>query len=315
MAEKPKLLVLEPFRSQKALERLKSKFDVRVLRDLSELEPRPAAIEGLFVRLKYKIDGPLLDRLPGLKFVATPATGLVHLDLDALAARGIAVVSLKDETAFLRDLTATAELAWGLILAFHRNLGPAMRGVKDGVWDRDPFIGSELREKTIGIVGLGRLGTMVAEYAKAFRMKVLYNDPREAGLEWARRVSQDELLAESDVITLHLHVSEKTRGMLSRAEFARMERKPLLVNTSRGELIDEAALLEALRSGRLRGAALDVLCGEHWNTPTDQKAWMEANPLVAYARENDNLLLTPHIGGLVHEGVERAELFTVEKLL
>lgn len=286
-----------------------------MLSDLSELDSAPGPWEGLFVRLRYRIDGPLLDRFPGLKFVATPATGLVHLDLEALAARGIEVVSLKDETEFLKDLTATAELAWGMILAFHRNILPAARGVRDdGIWDRDLYIGNEVREKTIGIVGLGRLGSMIADYARAFRMKVLYADPRDAGHSWAKRVPLDELLEKSDVVTLHLHVSEKTKGMFGPAQFARMKRKPLFVNTSRGELVDEAALLDALKTGKIRGAALDVLCGEHWNTPADKKAWMDANPVVAYARAHDNLILTPHVGGLVHEGVERAELHTVGKL-
>jgi D-3-phosphoglycerate dehydrogenase / 2-oxoglutarate reductase len=315
LAERPKVVVLEPFRSKKAADRLAEGFSVRSIKKLSDLKKVEPGVRALFARLAYRIDGPFLDRFPGVRFVATPATGLVHIDSDACAIRGVTVVSLKGERAFLDNLTATAELAWGHIMAFHRHLPYAMGSVLKGVWDRDLFIGNEVKGKTLGIIGLGRLGTMVAQYATAFRMRVIYSDPQDAGLDYAERVTQDQLLAQSDVISLHLHVSDETRGMLGRSEFSKMKRKPLLVNTSRGELIDEAALLSALKTGKIRGACLDVLAGEHWNTPAEKKAWFKKNELIAYARKNKNLLLTPHMGGLTWEGIEQAELFTVEKLL
>ena len=315
MAEKPRLVLLEPFRSAEALAALKARFSVRQTRGLAGLKGRHPGVEVLFARLKYRVDGPLLDRFPSLRFVATPATGLVHLDLAACAARGVKVVSLKDETAFLTGLTATAELAWGHVLSFHRRILPATAGVNRGVWDRDLFIGNEVKGKTLGVVGLGRLGSMVARYGTAFQMRVLYSDPRRVDLPYAKRVTLDRLLAESDVVTLHVHVSPRTEGMIGEREFRLMRRKPLFVNTSRGELVDEAALLRALRSGRVKGACLDVLRGEHWNTVAEKKRWLTGNKLLAYARRHANLQITPHVGGLTREGIERAEKYTVDKLV
>ncbi len=315
MAEKPRLLVLEPFRSPDALARLREKFDVWSLDSLEDLPTLPSDFVGLVARLKYRIDETLVSRFSHLRFVATPTTGLVHIDLDVLARRDIEVVSLKEDTAFLQNLTATAELVWGLLLTAYRNLGPATESVRAGVWDRDPYIGNELREKTLGVVGLGRLGSMVAEVGMAFRMKVLYCDTVLKDTRHARRVDFDTLLAESDIITLHIHATPHTTRMLAAPEFARMQRKPLLINTARGEVIDEDALLEALSSGQIRGACLDVLCEEHWNTEEDKVIWAENNRLIAYAQEHRNLILTPHIGGLVFEGVSRAEDRLIGKLL
>lgn len=288
---------------------------MRVLRSLSELGKTERGVEALFVRLRYKVDDALLDRFPDLRVVATPATGLVHLDLDALRRRGLRLVSLKGETAFLRTLTATAELAWGHVLSYHRSLPAATRSVVEGEWDRDLFVGEELRGKTLGVIGMGRLGVMVARYGVAFGMRVIYADPRRARIAGASRISFARLLAESDVISVHVHATPENDGMFGAREFARMKRRPLFVNTSRGELIDETALLRALKSGWIRGAGLDVLRGEHWNTAAEKRAWHRANPLIAYARSNRNLLITPHIGGLVQDGARRAELFTVARLL
>lgn len=315
MAEKPRLLVLEPFRSPDALARLRKKFDVWSLDSMEDLPTLPSDFVGLVARLKYRIDEKLVSRFSHLRFVATPTTGLVHIDLDVMARRDIEVVSLKEDTAFLQNLTATAELVWGLILTAYRNLGPATESVRAGVWNRDPYIGNELREKTLGVVGLGRLGSMVAEVGIAFRMNVLYCDPILKDTTQARRVDFDTLLAESDIITLHIHATPQTTRMLAAREFARMQRQPLLVNTARGEVIDEDALLEALSSGQIRGACLDVLCDEHWNTEEDKVRWAKNNRLIAYAWEHRNLVLTPHIGGLVFEGAARAEDHLIGKLL
>lgn len=315
LAEKPRLLVLEPFRSSDAILRLGEKFDVWSLRDIADIPTLPTDFTGLVTRLKYRIDGDFVARFPHLQFVATPTTGLVHIDLDAMVRHGIKVISLKQDVEFLRNLTATAELVWGLILTAYRNLGPATESVRAGLWDREPYIGYELREKTLGIVGLGRLGSMVAEVGAAFRMKVLYCDTELKDTRYAQRVPFDTLLADSDIITLHVHVTPQTTRMLGAREFALMQRKPIIVNTARGEVIDEEALLAALSSGQIGGACLDVLWEEHWNTEEEKVIWTEKNRLMTYARKHRNLILTPHIGGLVFEGAIRAEEHLLSKIL
>ena len=180
-----------------------------------------------------------------------------------------------------------------------------------GYWDRDAFRGRELYGKTAGVVGYGRLGHIVARYLQAFDMRVLVSDPDidpqelEPGLT---RVPLDKLLADSDVVSLHVNLCDDTYGFFAREQFDRMRRGAWLIKTARGELIDEAALLAALRSGRLGGAVLDVLCDEDTNG-------MMSRPLVEYARNNPRLIVTPHIGGCTRESMEKTERFLAGRLV
>lgn len=264
----------------------------------------------LFVRLRNRVDAALLDAAPRLRAVVSPTTGLDHVDLDALEARGVAVLSLRGETDFLRGVTATAEHTWALLLALSRRLPAAAAAARAGEWDRDRFRGHELARKVLGIVGLGRLGSMVARYGAAFGMRVLAFDPY---LEpWPERVerapSLDALLRACDVVSLHVPLNDETRGMVNASALAVLNPGAVLVNTSRGGVVDEAALVEAVRSGRLAGAALDVVAGE---TAPGGPA---ASPAVRFAATDDRILLTPHIGGATLESMENTEIFMAEKL-
>jgi D-3-phosphoglycerate dehydrogenase len=157
--------------------------------------------------------------------------------------------------------------------------------------------------KKIGVVGYGRLGRMVGEYLRALGATVVAADPGAAGT-----LSLEELLRVADVVSLHASLTAETRGLFGRREFAAMKPGAWFLNTARGELVDEAALLEALESGRLAGAALDVLAGE-------DAGGMGQHPLVRYAREYRNLLITPHLGGCTTESMEKTERFLAEKLV
>jgi D-3-phosphoglycerate dehydrogenase len=266
--------------------------------------------DALVARLGHRIDAELLRAGRRLRAVATATTGLDHVDLEAAAARGIAVVSLKGEAEFLAGVTATAELAWGLIVALLRRIGPAFDSVRARQWDRDRFVGRELKGKRLGLLGLGRLGRMVARYGLAFGMDVTAHDPYAA--DWpsdvARAADLGALLAASDVLSLHAALTPETRGMIGAAALARLPRGAWLVNTARGDLVDEAALIAALESGQLAGAAVDVLAGEGQGRAL-------ASPLVAYAAAHDNLLITPHVGGATRESMEKTEIFIAEKLV
>jgi D-3-phosphoglycerate dehydrogenase len=171
----------------------------------------------------------------------------------------------------------------------------------NGGWSRDLFKGHELFGKTAGIVGYGRLGQLVGWYLGALGMKVVATDPKVTAAE-VPLIPLDELLAAADIVTLHVQLDASTVGMFGERQFSRMKAGALFVNTSRGELVDEAALERALGSGGLGGAALDVLCGEN-------SAGMGSHPLVAYARCHDNLLITPHIGGCTDESMRKCEEF------
>jgi D-3-phosphoglycerate dehydrogenase len=260
-------------------------------------------------RLARKIDRKLLGDNPRCKIIATATTGLDHIDLKACEELGIKVVSLKGETEFLKTVRATAELTVALALALMRRIPQAAQSVKEGVWNRDLFRGNELFGKTSGIIGIGRLGSIVADYFKVFGMNVIGYDPRhDFPNDAAKRVgSLHELLSQSDLISVHVVYNEATKKLLSEKEFTAMKDGAVLINTSRGGVIDEEALLDVLKNGKLSGAALDVLCGEPNIDST--------HPLIAYAREHENLLIVPHIGGNTHESFVKTETFIARKVV
>lgn len=277
------------------------------------LRAATAGAEVLFVRLRNRVDGRVLSAAPRLRAVVSPTTGLDHLDLDALGGRGVAVLSLRGEVEFLRGVTATAEHSWALLLALVRRLPAAAAAARAGTWDRDRFRGRELAGKSLGVVGLGRLGSMVARYGAAFGMRVVAYDPYLSpwpGRRGAprRMRSLGALLAESDVVSLHVPLNEETRGMLDAAALASMKAGALLVNTARGGVVDEDALVEAVRTGHLAGAALDVVAGEA------AAGGPGASPAVRFAAADDRILVTPHIGGATLESMENTEIFMAEKL-
>jgi D-3-phosphoglycerate dehydrogenase len=278
--------------------------------DRAGLEEAIADVDVLWVRLRHRIDRHLLDCAPRLKTVVTPTTGLNHVDTEELARRGITLLSLRGEVEFLRDVRATAEHTIGLLLALLRQLAPAAADTQAGGWRRDRFQGAEIYGKTVGIVGYGRLGRIVSRYLKAFEARVIATDPKlpdgyRDGIVEALPLAG--LLAESDIVSLHVDLNTATRGFFTAARFRQMKWASYFLNTARGELIDEAGLLAALREGRLRGAALDVLSHE-------TSAGMGGHPLIEYARRHTDLLITPHVGGCTAESKTKTELFLAQKL-
>lgn len=265
----------------------------------------------LVVRLGHSVDAELLARANNLRAVVTATTGLNHIDLDAAKAKGVAVLSLKGETAFLQTVHATAELTLTLILALQRRLIPAVRDVLSGAWDRDRFKGYELAGQTLGIIGYGRLGKKVAGYASALGMKILAYDVRsEVVFAPAQFVELDDVLRQSDIVSLHVPYGPDTHHLAGAAFFSKMRRGASFINTSRGECVDEAALLAGLKSGQLGGAGLDVLCAENDGTLQD----LADNGLIGYANQHPNLIITPHIGGATVQSMYKTELFMAEKL-
>ncbi len=221
----------------------------------------------------------LLDRLPNLKLLVT--SGMRNLSLDVAAARdnGVTVCGTPSSG------TSTSELAWGLLLAVARRIPAEDRATRDGAWQTT--LGDGLAGKTLGIMGLGRIGSQIADIGNAFRMNVVawsQNLTAERATEFgATLVAREELLSSADFITLHLILSERTRGLIGAAELALMKPTAYLVNTSRGPLVDEAALVAALEGGKIGGAALDVYD-------------VEPLPLDHPLRRLENTVITPHLG-------------------
>ena len=274
-----------------------------------DLTEQVGEVEVLVLRLRYSIGLEILEAAPRLKMIVTPTTGLDHLDQDGLRKRGIGIISLKGETGFLRSIPATAELTWGLLLAARRNIVPAANSVIAGGWVRDLYRGSDLKGKTLGILGCGRIGSMVAGYAKAFGMRVLAHDRQPIQIEGVEKVSVEALYCESDVISVHLPLEKDTEGFVDRKAFGAMKLGAIFINTARSGIVDEASMLDALASGSLAAAAVDVLSGEE----NFAEKISDGHPMREYAKHNDNLLITPHIGGASWDSMHATEIFCAER--
>jgi D-3-phosphoglycerate dehydrogenase len=264
----------------------------------------------LIVRLAHQIDQEVIAAGQRLKAIVTATTGLDHIDVAYAQARGIAVLSLRGETEFLHSVSATPEHTWALLLALLRRIVPASLAVQRGEWDRDACRGHELHGQRLGIVGLGRVGQKVTRYAQAFGMEVGAYDPFAP--EWLEGVWRAATLADllhcSNVLSLHVPLTTETHRMIGTNELALLPPGAVLINTSRGELVDETALVQALASQHLAGAAVDVICHER------QAEQRRHSPLLAYARTHSNLLITPHIGGATYESMAKTEVFMARKL-
>jgi D-3-phosphoglycerate dehydrogenase len=311
LAQVCRILNLEPRdycrEARSILERLGHITDGPLTR--TELLERVSGYEVLIVRLRHQIDDAVLSAGKHLQVIVSATTGLDHIDVEAARARGIAVLSLKGEDAFLRTITATAEHTWALLLALMRRIPEAADSVQAGRWDRDAVKGRSLEGKRLGIVGLGRVGRQVAAYGTVFGMRVAAYDPYAS--DWppsvVRKRALVDLLQESDVLTIHVDLNPATVRLIGPPELAALPSGAVLVNTSRGQLVDEQALLGCLAGGSLAAAALDVLADE-------RAADVGRRPLVEYANRHPNLLITPHIGGATIEAMSRTEVFMAHKL-
>ncbi len=281
--------------------------------DLEEVQSHLPEIDVLVVKLRFNWSESLLSRAKLLKYIVTSTTGLNHIKLPLNS--DIKVVSLKGEVDFLRTITPTAELTWGLIISLMRNLPAAINGVKALSWDRNQYIGQELFGKTIGIVGYGRLGSIIAKYAVAFGLSVKVFDcelgRKNCLPEGVEFLDLDTLLKTSDIVTLHIPLVESNINFINANRLTLMKKTAVLVNTSRGEILDEMHLLNMLEQGLLSGAALDVLSDE----VSGKVNWMQGNELVNSNKLGGKLLITPHIGGACFDSMKRTEEFVAKKLM
>ena len=282
----PSVLVTTKIPSS-VIRRLEASCDVDVYADgpempRDELLARVRGKQGLMSMFNNRIDRELIDAGDALKVIATVAVGYNNIDVAAARQRGIVVTNTPDVLT-----EATADLAWTLILDVTRRVSEGDRLVRRGGWTRwafDFMLGTDLRGKQLGVVGFGRIGRSVARRAEAFGMRVAYTSPRppaapEVGAE---AMALDRLLATSDVVSLHCPLTPETHHLIDQAALARMKRSAYLVNTSRGPIVDEAALAWALRNRMLAGAALDV----YENEPQVHAELMTL----------ENVVLSPHIG-------------------
>lgn len=263
--------------------------------------------DAYFASASVLADRKLLESAPRLKVIATPSTGTDHIDRNFAKEKGIAILDIARDFDLLNTFSATAEMAWCLLLACIRRLPWAFDDAKKGIWSRQKFTGFQLAGKTLGILGYGRLGKMIAEFGKGFKMEVIACDINKFQAPGVEQVDYETLLRRSDVLTIHIHLTEENRGLLSYDAFVKMKPGVVIINTSRGAIIDEKAFLEALEFGKVKAAGLDIICGE-WDNR------LANHPLIRYARTHDNLVITPHIAGSTVESIIGARVFMAEKL-
>ena len=298
------------------LKLLNENFDVITLPTPAHDKPQILnQADVIFAPLSYYCGKDKIDQSPKLKVIASNTTGYPHIDVKYAAQKSIQVITLKGHDEFLKTITSTAELTWGLIVAISRNMFPAYQSVLDGKWNRRPFGGkSMLSRMSLGVVGYGRLGKMVASYGLCFGMTVRYYDPYVSDYEpCIERVNfLLELVRMSDIVTIHIPHEPETENLFNKKILTHFKKGAYLINTSRGELIDHDALLKCLKDGILAGAALDVLDGEYKDglkdNIKDHLAWK-------YAQEHNNLILTPHIGGSTIDAWKMTEEYTIKLII
>lgn len=300
----------------------------QVLSQIGQLELRPELTQpelaatihdydAIVVPTHLRFDERTLARPAGsrLKVICTPSVGVDHLDLAAARQNGIEVIALQGRSEPMKAVSSPAELAFALMLNLARRIGPAAQHVRAGGWEPSQFVGTELRGSTVGIVGLGCLGTMFSEFCRPFRMKLVAYDPFKTAhqSDIVQYQHLGRLLQEADFVSIHASLNDSSRHLLGAAQFQQMKRTAVLINTARGAIVDQAALVQALTDGTIAGAALDVVDGEVAGETAAAVADSRQR-LLDYARGHDNLLITPHIGGSTRAARETRAVLAAQAL-
>lgn len=291
--------------SQNAIDELSKLGEVSFFdNNSSEFYPE---INIIFIRLKYFIGFEILNKAPNLKYICSPTTGLNHIDLNETSKRGIYVISLKNQFEFLKNIRATPEHTFGLIIALLRNYNKAFLNPENNYWNRNLFIGNELYENKIGIIGFGRVGQLLAKYLQAFDTETYFYDknPQIKSVYGANKVNSIKgVIKNTEIVLLCASFDYATAPILKSEHFDLMQNK-YFINSSRGELIDENYLLKKIELNFFKGVAIDVLANETGNN--NLKGFLN------YSKTR-NLIITPHISGATYASLNRTEEFIVQKL-
>jgi len=298
---KPVVLIAEEL-SPATLNELGDGFEIRNCdgADRTQLLKEIATANAILVRSATKVDAQVIAAAPNLKIIARAGVGLDNVDIPAATTAGVLVVNAPTS-----NIVSAAELAVGLLLASARNIVPANLALKNGKWARSKFGGVELQDKTVGIIGMGKIGLLVAKRLAGFDMKLVAYDPyvkqAPAGGPEIKMVELDELLKVSDFITIHIPKTAETTGLLGKAAFSQVKPTVHIINAARGGVVDEDALFEALIQGQVAGAGLDVYATE---PATD-------SPLFAL----DQVVATPHLGASTEEAQEKAGIAVAQSVV
>jgi D-3-phosphoglycerate dehydrogenase len=306
MAEK--IVISEPMLyPEKALSILRNVGDIKSKRfERTELEREVQDATVLLVWIRDRVDRALIDIASRLKVIGTASAGVNHIDIEAAEARGIKVVNAPGQNA-----RAVAEFTFGLLIDITRRIVESFDSVRNGIWNPIGYPGFELKGKTLGVIGIGRIGSRVALLARAFEMKTIACDPYVPE-EYAERigvalVSFDELVSTSDYITLHVPLTDETRQMINADSVKKMKKGVYIVNTARGEVVDEDAIIDGLMNNKIAGYAADVL----WGEPP------ENSRIFRLLREGrlKNTVITSHIAATGAQALENCGVYTANEVI
>jgi len=252
---------------------------------------------------KYYVDQNMIDLCPSIKIISTPSTGSNHLNVEYIKNKGLQFYCLKG-TSIVENIYASSEFTFNIMISTIRKTPFAFDAVRSGNWRNveAEYRGRELNGMTLGIIGFGRIGTNLAHYSSAFGMHVMAYDPYvEINKRYVTQTdSLDQLLLNSDVIAVCVHLNEETYKMINANVFNKMKKGVYFINTSRGDVVDENALLENLTNGKVEVAGLDVITDE-------LESIKDQHPIVEYAKKNKNLIITPHMAGLTYDSERKAQ--------
>jgi len=302
MKREPPSILISDGVSKEGIERLQREAHVDVLTELSdqELLQMIGKYDAIIVRSKTKVTRDVIERGERLKVIGRAGVGIDNIDLDSATKRGVLVVNSPEG-----NTISAAEHTISMLLSLARNIPSANRSVKMGEWRKSDFMGTEVRDKTLGIIGIGRIGSQVAKRARALEMNVIAFDPviSESKMEsiGVKRVDLDTLLTGSDFITVHAPLTKKTENIIGEEEFRKMKTGARIINCARGGIIDEKALYHAIKEGKVAGASLDVFIDE---PPKD-------NPLLKL----DEVIATPHIAASTREAQKNVSVSIAEEVL
>lgn len=258
-------------------------------------------INVLLVRLSINLNEIFLKKFQQLKYIISPTTALNHIDLDYCKKQSIKIISLKNLKKSINKVSSTAELTISLMLALSRNIIKANNNAKGrGEWSRYPYISDNINSKLVGIIGMGRIGRMVAKYCNSLGSKVIYYDRKKIFINKKyEQTSLKFLLKNSDIVTIHIDYTEKNKNFLNASKIDMIKNNCIIINTARGEIIDEFYLLKQIKQNKIFGYACDVIANENNNKSVIK--------FLQYIKNIDNVIVTPHIGGFTKQSLNYTE--------
>jgi D-3-phosphoglycerate dehydrogenase / 2-oxoglutarate reductase len=301
-----RVLLLEPNKFPSAAIDLLRSHGLKVFDDESICD---TSAEILFVRLAKNINKTFINQYPNLKYIVSPTTGLNHIDVEYAFQKEISIVSFNDDKKIIEEIRSTTELGIGNLIALMRKIPQAYESVRSGYWDRLPYSGSDINNKKVLVIGFGRLGKQIAKVYDVFGAKVsVFDKPNFAISEFPVVKNLINEIGKFDIISVHLSLDADSTNLLSKEILSNINKTAVLLNTSRGEVLDQKYLFEMIKTNRLAGIALDVVSDEFSD---DSRSAI--NDLLMHS--SDKVVITPHIGGYTKESLEFVEMEVTKKLL